>query len=244
MNEIDVLAFGAHPDDIELGCGGAIAKLVSEGKTVAAVDLTGGELGTRGSSEIRLGEAEDAARRLGLTARVNLGIEDGGVAVTKDNELKVIRMLRHFRPSIVLMHPPFERHPDHEAGHRLIRSAMFKSGLRRIETEFDGERQEPYRIRKMYCYMQAYDFQTKPDFYVDISGFFEAKLNAVQAYVSQVYVEGKSKVNGPATRLSRPEFLVELEARARYFGSLLGVEHAEAFLSVEPLLLNSLTSIM
>ncbi|MGA2297964.1 MAG: bacillithiol biosynthesis deacetylase BshB1 [FCB group bacterium] len=240
---VDVLAIGAHPDDVELTAGGTVAKLTKEGKTVAMVDFTQGELGTRGNENIRRTEAAKAAEILGVKFRENLFMPDGYVKVTDDNILKVINILRKYRPKAVLINPPFERHPDHEASHNILRTAMFKSGLRKIQTEFEGQPQEPWRIRKMYAYMQSYQFTRHPDFYIDISETFETKMNAIKAYVSQVYVEGMSDPGGPVTRLSRPEFLRELEARAIYFGTQVGYRYAEAFYSVEPVGISSLSAL-
>jgi len=242
--EVDVLAIGAHPDDVELSAGGAVAKLTLEGKKVAILDLTKGELGTRGTKEKRLKESKNAMEILGVHQRVNLGFKDGGVAVTEENELKIITQIRRFRPKIVLMNPPYERHPDHETTHNLVRSAMFKSGLKKIETTFEGIQQENWRIRKMFCYMQAYHFQNVPWFCIDISETFQTKMKAIKAYISQVYVPGLSNPDEPVTRLSRPEFLEELESRAVYFGTLVGVKYAEPFCSVEPLGLNSFSDLL
>ncbi|MBM2813867.1 MAG: LmbE family protein [Ignavibacteria bacterium] len=244
FDKVDVLAIGAHPDDIELSCGGTIAKLTDEGKSVAIVDCTRGESGTRGTPEIRLDEAKKAAEILGVKYRVNLGMEDGNIEVNKKNILEIIKTIRIFRPSAVLFHPPYERHPDHEAVHKLVRTGMFKSGLRKIVTEYNGIQLEPHRIRKMFCYMQSYTFPNNPDFYVDVSSTHEKKMGAIKAYTSQVFVEGVSRTDEPVTRLSRPEFIDELEARALYFGSLIGVKYAEVFSSVEPIGLRSLSVLL
>ncbi|MFA6570766.1 MAG: bacillithiol biosynthesis deacetylase BshB1 [Bacteroidota bacterium] len=242
--EVDVLAMGAHPDDVELSAGGTVAKLVKEGKKVAVVDFTAGELGTRGDESTRLKEAANAAQILGVQRRENLYLPDGFLKENDDTVLKVITILRKYRPKIVLMNPPFERHPDHETAHRIIRTAMFKSGLRKIETEFESEKQEPWRIRKMFAYMQSYGFPRNPDFYIDITDTFATKMEAIRAYISQVNVPGVSDPSGPVTRLSRPEFLEELEARAIYFGTHVGFRYAEAFYAVEPLGLGSISVLM
>ncbi|MCX7736522.1 MAG: bacillithiol biosynthesis deacetylase BshB1 [Candidatus Kapabacteria bacterium] len=233
--QVDVLAIGAHPDDIELACGGTVAKFTEEGYSVAIVDCTNGELGSRGNAEIRAIEAKNGAEILGVKFRENLGLPDGKLTVNDESVEKMIVMIRKYRPKIVLVNPPYERHPDHEASHFILRKAMFKSGLIKVETEYDGVPQTPLRIRKMFCYMQSYEFPRKPDFYVDITSTFEKKMNAIKAYTSQVWVPGLSDPNGPVTRLSRPEFLEELEARAIYFGTQIGVRFAEAFYSIEPL---------
>lgn len=237
MNEfqVDVLAIAAHPDDVELACGGTIAKFTEEGFSVAIVDCTNGELGSRGTPEIRAIESKKGAEILGVKFRENLGLPDGKLTVDDESIEKMIVIIRKYRPKIVFVNPPYERHPDHEASHFILRKAMFKSGLIKVETMYEGKVQPPLRIRKMFCYMQSYEFPRKPDFYVDITSTFEKKMNAIKAYSSQVWVPGLSDPNGPVTRLSRPEFLEELEARAIYFGTQIGVRFAEAFYSIEPL---------
>ena len=241
--EFDVLFVGAHPDDVELSAGGTIANLTKEGKNVVIVDFTRGELGTRGSGETRLKEAQKAAQILGVSERINLGLPDGFITADDKSIIKVIQIIRKYRPKIVVMNPEYERHPDHEAVNRIMRSAMFKSGLLRIVTKDKGKIQEPFRSRKMFSYQQAYAFHKKPDIIIDISNTFEIKMNAIQSYTSQVYVPGVSDPNGPVTRLSRPEFLEELEARAIYFGTLIGCRYAEPFLSIEPVGLSSLSKL-
>ncbi len=240
----DILVITAHPDDAELSAGGTIAKMTQSGFSVSLVDLTAGEAGTRGTPEIRIAESMAAKEILKAKHRFNLGMPDSKLSITEENILQVIKMIRLLRPKAVIMNPEFERHPDHEAAHRLVRKAMFKSGLRKIETEFNGVNLEPYRIRKMYSFMQSYEFKQKPSFYVDISDTFDIKMESIKAYKSQVYVEGASTSDEPMTRLSRPEFLQELEARAFYFGSMLGVKYAEPFVSVEPLIIKDISSIV
>ncbi|MGB9852369.1 MAG: bacillithiol biosynthesis deacetylase BshB1 [Candidatus Kapaibacteriota bacterium] len=242
--EVDLLAFGSHPDDVEIACGGTIAKLVREGFACAIVDMSLGELGTRGTPEVRLQEAEEARNVLGAQFRENLKLPDGFTSPTKEAILETIRVLRKYRPKMVLFSSAFERHPDHEALHKIVRRAMFLSGLRKIETFEFGKPQEPWRIRKMYCYMQSYPFPKEPSFYVDITDVYDVKMQAIKCYSSQVFVEGKSNPAEPTTRLSRPEFFDELEARARYFGTLVGLKYAEAFLSVEPLGIASLSKLL
>jgi bacillithiol biosynthesis deacetylase BshB1 len=239
--EVDASAFGAHPDDVEIGCGGSIAKLSREGLSVAIVDMTAGELGTRGTPSRRLEEAEEARKVLGAKFRENLNLPDGNLLLTKEAIYKTTVVIRKYRPKIVLMSPSFERHPDHEGLHSIVRKAMFLSGLKKFETIFDSKKQETWRIRKMFCYMQSYQFPVSSYFFVDITDVYEVKLEAIRCYTSQVYVEGKSNLDEPETRLSRPEFFEELEARARYFGTLVGCKYAEAFYSIEPIQLKSLS---
>lgn len=239
----DVLVITAHPDDAELSAGGTIAKFTNSGFSVSMVDLTAGEAGTRGTPEIRIAESMAAKEILKIKHRMNLKMPDSKLTISEENILKVITMIRLFKPKIVIMNPEFERHPDHEVAHRLVRKAMFKSGLRKIETSYEEQNLEPHRIRKMYSFMQSYEFKRKPDFFVDISDTFDAKMESIKAYKSQVYTENNSANDEPETRLSRPEFLQELEARAVYFGSLIGVKYAEPFLSVEPILIKNVSSL-
>lgn len=234
MEQLDVLAVGAHPDDVEMSCGGTLIKVARAGWRVGIVDCTRGELGSRGTIEIREREAAAAAALIGAVVRENLGLPDGQVAVTPEAIAALVRLFRLYRPQIVLFPPPFERHPDHEQVHRLVRAAYFHSGLAKLVTHGpDGQPQEPYRPRLLFCYMQAYEFQ--PSFYVDISDIYADKVRAVQAHASQVYVPGVSPLDGPETVLSRPEFWELLEVRARYFGMRIGVQYAEAFLALTPL---------
>ncbi|MCS6966306.1 MAG: bacillithiol biosynthesis deacetylase BshB1 [Candidatus Kapabacteria bacterium] len=234
MEPVDVLAVGAHPDDVEMSCGGTLIKLVREGWRVVIVDCTRGELGSRGTVEVRAREAAQAAAIIGAVARENLGLPDGHIAPTPEAIEALARLLRHYRPRIVLFPPPFERHPDHEQVHRLVRTTWFHGGLAKLVTYgMDGQPQQPYRPPLLFCYMQAYEFQ--PTFYVDISDVYAEKVRAVQAHASQVYVPGVSPEGEPETVLSRPEFWELLELRARYFGSRIGVRYAEAFLALTPL---------
>lgn len=234
VETVDLLVIDAHPDDAEISAGGTIAKFIASGRKVAIVDCTRGEMGTRGNPDLRLHESLQATKILKVSHRINLGMMDGFIDESPESLYRVISIIRRFRPKIILTHPPFERHPDHEAVHRLVRNALFKSGLTKIHTEINGEEQEIYRTRKLFCFMQSYQFERKPDFYVDISNFHDIKMQAIDAFASQVYVTGNENTNEPQTKLSSPEFKEELVARARYFGSLIGVRYAEAYLSVEP----------
>lgn len=239
----DCMVIGAHPDDAELCCGGTIAKLCKEGKDVVLVDLTKGEMGTRGNPDIREKEADDAAKILGVKERINLNMEDGFIKIDKESIYRIVWAVRKYRPKMVLMHPWFERHPDHENTHYLVRDALFKSGLRRYETTDNGKQQDIYRTRRIFSYMQAYQFPKPADFFVDISDVHDIKISAIEAFSSQVFVEGKYE-GEPRTRLSTPEFMEELIARARYLGGLNGVKYAEGFLSVEPIIMDSLSKLL
>lgn len=239
LESTDVLVFAAHPDDAELSCGGAIAQLTSQGKTVAIVDCTQGELGSRGSVELREIEAQKASAILGVHTRANLQMEDGNIEISKVNIVKIITAIRRFRPKMILFNPPNERHPDHEHVHQLVRAAIFQSGLVKIHTTWNGQPQAPHRPARMFSYMQTYEFQ--PNFYIDISAVFHQKMDAIRAYSSQVFVRTDHDPHQPQTFISNPAFMEMIEARARYFGSLIGVEYAEAYLSIEPVGIPSLS---
>ena len=226
--KLDVLAIGAHPDDVELACGGTVIKLVKQGKKVGLVDLTQGELGTRGSAEIRAREAASAAAILGVTVRENLKMPDGNIEPHEENRLKLIQVIRRYRPDVLLMHHWFERHPDHEHAHRLAREAWFYSGLERIETSDLGLRQEPHPPLKYFLYMQSYEFI--PSFVVDITEEFPRRMEAVRAFRSQFH---DPESNERETALSRPDFFEMLETRFSYFGDRIGVRYGEPFYSVE-----------
>ncbi|MFP4368550.1 MAG: bacillithiol biosynthesis deacetylase BshB1 [Candidatus Kapaibacterium sp.] len=244
-NKVDALFIGAHPDDIEICAGGTIVKLVKEGKKVGIIDCTPGEMGTRGSVAERRKEAEKAAEILGVHYRENLGMRDGYIRYSDENMLRLITTLRKYQPEMIITHPPFERHTDHEQLNKLVREANFKAGLIKIETKLDGKLQERWRTRKLYYYMQSFEFPRKPDFYVDISEVYDIKVKALEAFETQIYFEGKSDIKkGHQTRLYRPGFMKEKEARAIYFGSLIGVQYAEAFLSEEPVGISSLSNFL
>jgi bacillithiol biosynthesis deacetylase BshB1 len=233
----DALVIAAHPDDAELSCGGAIAQLTSEGKRVAIVECTRGEMGSRGTPEIRRNEALEAAKILGLVERWNLNLPDGNITITPETTAHIIAAIRYFKPNILLFPPPFERHLDHENVHRLVRTAVFQSGLTKISVNVFGQNLAPHRPKRLFCYMQTYEFE--PNFYVDISAHIDTKFQSFFAHSSQVFVPGQSNEaasqNEPKTLISSPEFLEFLKARARHFGGKIGVEYAEGFLSLEPM---------
>lgn len=241
--DYDCMVIGAHPDDAELCCGGTIAKLSKEGKKVVLVDLTRGEMGTRGTPELREQEAIEAGKILGVSDRINLDMRDGFIRNDEESISKIVWAVRKYRPKMILMHPWLERHPDHENTHYLVRDSLFKCGLRRFDTLENGKPQEIYRTRRIYCYMQAYQFPKLADFFVDISDVHDIKIDAIKAFSSQVFVEGKYE-NEPRTRLASPAFMEELHARARYYGGLNGVKYAEGFLSVEPVIFDSLSRLL
>lgn len=236
----DVLVICAHPDDAELSCGGTIKKLTNEGRSVVFIECTRAELGTRGSPEIRDQEAERAAAILGVHTRECLGIPDGGVDNTLDNALKLVVSIRRWKPQLMLIPAPYERHPDHEAVHLIARRAAFLAGLTKIHTSDHDGQQQPHRPTRMICYQQHYDLPGGADFYVDITETFQAKMSAIRAFASQFHVPQEYDSSEPETMLSRPEFLQAIEARERYNGNRISTSYAEAFKAVEPLGLSSI----
>ena len=183
--KLDILAFGAHPDDVELSCGATIAKEISLGKKVGIVDLTRGELGTRGTAEIRDEEAANAADILGVSVRENLRFRDGFFINDEQHQLEVIKMIRKYQPDIVLCNAVDDRHIDHGKGSKLVSDACFLSGLRKIETTHEGQEQEPWRPKLVYHYIQWKNLV--PDFVVDVTGFIDIKVASLMAYKSQFY---------------------------------------------------------
>ncbi len=224
--KLDILAFGAHPDDVELGAGATLAKEVAKGKKVGIVDLTRGELGTRGSAEIRDLEAANAANVLGAIVRENLEFADGFFVNDRQHQMEVIKMVRKYRPEVVLCNAIDDRHIDHAKGSKLVSDACFLSGLVKIDTKFDGEEewQEPWRPRQVYHYIQWKNLE--PDFVVNVSDFIEKKREAILAYGSQFY---DPKSNEPETPISSKNFIDSIIYRARDLGRLVGVEYAEGF---------------
>lgn len=222
--QLDILAFGAHPDDVELSCGGTIAKEVSVGKKVGIVDLTRGELGTRGSADLRAKEARQAASILGVSVRENLGLRDGFFKNDEPHQLDIIKILRKYRPNVVLCNAQTDRHIDHGRAASLVHDACFLSGLRKIETFIDDRPQKLWRPSQLYHYIQWNN--TPCDFVVDISDFIDKKMAAILSYGSQFYDE-KSKE--PDTPISSKQFLDSIQNRAADLGRIIGVGYAEGF---------------
>ena len=224
--KLDILAFGAHPDDIELGCGATIAKEVSLGKKVGIVDLSRGELGTRGSAELRMIEASNAGKILGVSVRENIGFADGFFTNDKKHQLEIIKMIRKYQPDIVLCNAIDDRHIDHGKGSKLVSDACFLSGLVKIETELEGKQQEKWRPKHVYHYIQWKNIA--PDFVIDVTGFIHKKQAAVLAYSSQFYDPNSKEPESPITSKT---FIESINYRARDLGRLIGVEYAEGFTS-------------
>ena len=236
--KLDILAFGAHPDDVELGCSGTITKEVNLGKKIGIIDLTRGELGTRGSVETRNSESANASEILGVSVRENLDMRDGFFVNDEAHQLKVIQMIRKYQPEIVLCNAIDDRHIDHGKGSKLVSDACFLSGLRQIKTELNGENQEAWRPKVVYHYIQWKNIE--PDFVVDISAFMETKMQSVLAYGSQFY---DPKSNEPVTPIASKNFLDSIKYRAQDLGRLVGVEYAEGFTVERYLAVNSLSDL-
>jgi bacillithiol biosynthesis deacetylase BshB1 len=222
--KLDILAIGAHPDDVELSCGATLAKEVANGKKVGVLDLTRGELGTRGSAEMRDEEATAAGKILGLSVRENLRLADGFFRNDRESQIKIIEVLRKYQPDIVFCNAISDRHIDHGRGSTLVSHACFLSGLLKIETEMNGAKQEKWRPKHVYHYIQWENI--KPDFVVDVSGFMEKKKEAVLAYKSQFYDEKNEEWNTP---ISSMNFKESVDYRARDLGRLVGTEYGEGF---------------
>lgn len=237
--KLDILAFGAHPDDVELGCGGTVAKEISKGKKVGIIDLTRGELGTRGSVDLRDQESKLASNVLGLELRENLNFKDGFFQNNESNQIEIIKVIRKYRPEIVLCNAEDDRHIDHPKAAELVSSACFLSGLRKIETTDNGKNQIEWRPKNVYHYIQWKN--SSPDFLVDISGFISIKLEAIKAYSSQFYDPNS---NEPETPISTKNFIDNVINRSADLGRLIGVEHAEGFTSKKSLGINTLEDLI
>lgn len=224
--KLDILAIGVHPDDVELGCSGTLLAAIAEGKKVGIVDLTRGELGTRGTAETRKVEARNAADILGIDIRENLGMADGFFQNDEVHQRMLIQIIRKYRPDIILANAPEDRHPDHGRSAKMIADAAFLSGLRKIETQLDGNPQEKWRPAHVFHYMQ--DRFLQPSFVVDISAHIEKKIASILAYTTQFY---NPDLDEPETYISTPQFMDSVKARSMMLGKRIGVEYAEGFIS-------------
>jgi bacillithiol biosynthesis deacetylase BshB1 len=224
--KLDILAIGAHPDDVELGCGATIAKEIANGKKVGIIDLTRGELGTRGTAETRDKESEAASKILGVEFRLNMEFADGFFVNDKNHQIELIKMIRNYRPEIVICNAIDDRHIDHARASKLVSDSCFLSGLLKIDTKIeDGEEwQEPWRPKQVYHYIQWKNLE--PDIVVDVSNFIDKKMEAVLAFKTQFY---DPKSNAPETPISSKNFTDSIIYRARDLGRLVGVEYAEGF---------------
>ena len=224
MEKIDILAIVAHPDDVELSTAGTLISHIQQGYSAGIIDLTKGEMGTRGTPEQRLQEADDAARIMGLKLRDNLGLEDAFFQNDKETQLKVIQAIRKYQPEIIITNSEYDRHPDHGRAAKLVEESAFKSGLRMIATSENGKEQTPWRPKKLYHMIQSVSIE--PDFIVDISEVHDKKVEAIRAFKSQFFDPNSSE---PETYISKPEFMNMIEARAIEYGHRIGAKYGEGF---------------
>ena len=236
--KVDILAIGVHPDDIELSCSGTLLKFIDAGKTVGLLDLTEGELGTRGSVETRYAEAERARQIMGARFRTNLRMADGFFQNTPENVRKIIEVVRYCQPEIALINAPSDRHPDHGRAAKLTADALYYSGLKRIETEYEGTPQEKWRPRAVYHYIQ--DHQLEPDFVQDITGYMDQKMDCILAYRTQFHTGGADSDQGDQTPISGRDFMDYMRGRARVYGRPAGFDYAEGFIKTRALGVQSL----
>lgn len=242
MSKLDYLFFAAHPDDVELACGGTILVEVASGRQVGIIDLTLGELGSRGSVEIRASEARAAKEFMGLAVRENLGLADGFFQIDRESRLQVISMIRQFRPEIIIANAPKDRHPDHQRASELVREACFLSGLKTIYTEYAGKPQMAYRPKQLLYYIQ--DQYLEPDLVIEVSkDFFEQKLQLIACYKSQFYSPDYQSEE-ENTYISRPHFWEILRSRSIHMGHLIGAEYGEGFLCAKKPGLSSLSALV
>jgi N-acetylglucosamine malate deacetylase 1 len=237
---VDILAFGVHPDDVELGCSGTLLAAIAEGKKVGIIDLTQGELGTRGTIETRYTEASAAAALLGVHVRENLKMRDGFFTNDEAHLLQIITTIRTFTPQIILCNAPDDRHPDHGRSAKLVSDAAFLAGLRKIETKnADGSLQKAYKPAYVFNYIQ--DKFLQPSFVVDISKHIDKKIDAILCYSTQFH---NPNLNEPQTYISSPQFLESVKARALMLGKRIGVQYAEGFISEKMLGIHSFSHLI
>jgi len=222
--KLDILAFAAHPDDVEISAAGTLLKYISEGKSIGIVDLTEGELGTRGTVQTRYEEAETAGKLLGLSARENLRIKDGFFENSEENKCLIIQQIRRFQPEIILANSILDRHPDHGRAAKLVADACYLAGLRKIETEWEGEKQEAFRPRLILHYIQ--DYYIQPNFVVDVTEFMDKKIEVIKAYKTQFFNPESTEPNTP---ISGDEFFDFLKGRMMTVGRPAGMKYAEGF---------------
>ncbi|HQR94238.1 MAG: bacillithiol biosynthesis deacetylase BshB1 [Bacteroidetes bacterium 24-39-8] len=237
--KLHILAIGVHPDDVELGCAGTLLAAIEEGKKVGILDLTKGELGTRGTIETRKVEARNAATILGIEVRENLGMADGFFQNDEAHQRLLIAAIRKYQPDIILANAPEDRHPDHGRSAKLISDAAFLSGLRKIETQIDGVVQEAWRPSYVFHYIQ--DRFIQPSFVIDISKHMDKKIESVLAYTTQFY---NPDLQEPQTYISSPQFIESVKARALMLGKRIGVQYAEGYISEKMIGLKSLDNII
>ncbi|MCB9223035.1 MAG: bacillithiol biosynthesis deacetylase BshB1 [Crocinitomicaceae bacterium] len=237
--KLDILAIAAHPDDVELSASGTLIKAKKQGKSIGVLDLTGGELGSRGTIETRKEEASAASAILGLDVRVNLGLEDGFFQNNKESQLKIIEQLRKFKPDVVLINAPYDRHPDHGKGGELAKDACFLSGLSKIQTVIDGQEQDAWRPRAVYHYLQ--DYFITPDIVIDITHEVDKKIESIKAYKTQFYDPNSTE---PKTPISGEDFFEFLKGRWKGYGRLIGADYGEGFKVIRPIGIDDITSLI
>ena len=237
--KLDILAFGAHPDDIELNCAGTLLAEKANGKKIGVIDLTQGELGTRGSAEIRRQEAAAAAKILQLDVRENLELADGFFKNDETHQRQVIKIIRKYQPEIILCNAPEDRHPDHGKAAQLVEDAVFLSGLRKIVTDDNGLQQEVWRSTYVFNFIQ--DRYLHPNFVIDISAVMEQKIAAIRAYTTQF---DSPDLSEPQTYISTPDFLDGIIYRSKMYGKMIGVKYAEGFISKKMIGFNSFDSLI
>jgi bacillithiol biosynthesis deacetylase BshB1 len=240
--KLDILAIGVHPDDVELSCSGTLINEIKRGKKIGIVDLTEGELGTRGSVETRYQESAHAAMIMGITVRENLKMRDGFFENNEENKIKLIRAIRKYQPEIVIGNVLHDRHPDHGRAGQLIREACFLSGLIKIATQDDEKKEQP-RWRPAYVLHYIQDWHHEPDFLIDITDVFEQRMESIKAYSSQFYSNSSNR-DEPETYISSPDFLEAIIARARTFGKRIGVKYAEGFITEKTIGLQNLDTLI
>jgi bacillithiol biosynthesis deacetylase BshB1 len=240
--KLDILAIGVHPDDVELGCSGTIINEIKRGKKVGIVDLTQGELGTRGSIESRYRESATAAMIMGVQVRDNLKMRDGFFENNEENKLKLISAIRKYQPEIVIGNVLHDRHPDHGRAGNMIADSCFLAGLAKIETKDENGKTQP-RWKPSYVLHYIQDWYHEPDLLIDISEVFEQRMKSIEAYSSQFYSGGSSR-EGPQTYISSPDFLESIIARARMFGKRIGVKYAEGFISEKTIGIQNLDALV
>ncbi|NBG66281.1 bacillithiol biosynthesis deacetylase BshB1 [Acidiluteibacter ferrifornacis] len=237
--KLDILAIGVHPDDVELSATGTLLKSIAQGKKVGILDLTRGELGTRGSGELRLVEAANSAKIQGIEIRENLGMADGFFQNDKAHQIEIAKIIRKYQPDVVLSNAFQDRHPDHGRACKLISDACFYSGLVKVETELDGKKQLPWRPKSIFNYIQ--DRYLEPDFVVDITPFVETKLKAIMAFSSQFYDPNSKEPESP---ISSENFIKHIKGRWANFGRLINVDYAEGFTVERPIGVDDITSLL
>ena len=237
--KLDILAFGVHPDDVELGCSGTLLKHIAMGFTVGLVDLTRGELGTRGTADIRTVEALNAMKKMGAQFRHNLDMADGFFQDNKENQLKLIEVIRRFRPKMVLLNAVHDRHPDHARAAQLVETASFLAGLVKIQSTHNGQVQTAWRPNQVFHYIQSKSLA--PNFVVDISTFMDKKMESIMAHASQFYDPNSTE---PETFISGAAFIEFIKSRAKELGHQIGVEYAEGFITQKLLGMRNFDSII